>query len=212
MLLVWMRESLFAVSPGTGEISFEFPWRARILESVNASMPVVHDETVLITECYGKGSAMLDTRNLETVDGKLTPKLLWSDASKRDKALEAHWNTPIVIGDSVFGCSGRHSAPAELRCVDWKTGEVRWKKKGLSRSSVTYVDGHFIVLGEQGQLLLIEATADKFNLVTEYEPSVGNNAVKFKSPCWAAPIISHGLLYVRGKDQLVCFELIPESM
>jgi hypothetical protein len=28
-------------------------------------------------------------------------------------------------------------------------------------------------------------------------------------PCWAAPVLSHGLLYVRGKGRLVCFELIP---
>jgi hypothetical protein len=28
-------------------------------------------------------------------------------------------------------------------------------------------------------------------------------------PAWAAPILSHGLLYVRGKDRLVCLQLIP---
>jgi hypothetical protein len=29
-------------------------------------------------------------------------------------------------------------------------------------------------------------------------------------PCWAAPILSHGLLYLRGADRLVCLELIPK--
>ena len=28
-------------------------------------------------------------------------------------------------------------------------------------------------------------------------------------PCWAAPILTHGLLYVRGNDRLVCLELRP---
>jgi hypothetical protein len=28
-------------------------------------------------------------------------------------------------------------------------------------------------------------------------------------PSWAAPILSNGLLYLRGKDRLVCLELIP---
>ena len=32
-----------------------------------------------------------------------------------------------------------------------------------------------------------------------------------KYPAWAAPILSHGLLYVRGADRLVCLELIPEK-
>jgi len=30
-------------------------------------------------------------------------------------------------------------------------------------------------------------------------------------PCWAAPIVSNGLLYVRGDDRLLCLELIPEK-
>jgi hypothetical protein len=28
-------------------------------------------------------------------------------------------------------------------------------------------------------------------------------------PFWAAPILSHGLLYVRGGKHLICYELIP---
>ena len=28
---------------------------------------------------------------------------------------------------------------------------------------------------------------------------------------WAAPVLSHGLLYLRGRDRLVCLELIPEK-
>ena len=32
-----------------------------------------------------------------------------------------------------------------------------------------------------------------------------------ESPCWAAPIVSNGLLYVRGKHYLACMELIPQK-
>lgn len=32
-----------------------------------------------------------------------------------------------------------------------------------------------------------------------------------KPPAWAAPLVSHGLLYVRGRDRLVCAELIPAA-
>ena len=84
-----------------------------------------------------------------------------------------------------------------------------WKQKGLARSSVTYVDGHLVVLGERGDLLLIRANPNKFDLVTTYEPGDGENAIRFRDPCWAAPIISHGLMYVRGRNQMACFELIP---
>ena len=39
----------------------------------------------------------------------------------------------------------------------------------------------------------------------------GENESLLEYPCWAAPILSHGLLYLRGKDRLVCLELIPEK-
>ena len=39
------------------------------------------------------------------------------------------------------------------------------------------------------------------------EPWRGEPLLEY--PCWAAPILAHGLLYVRGHDRLVCLELIP---
>jgi hypothetical protein len=32
-----------------------------------------------------------------------------------------------------------------------------------------------------------------------------------KPPAWAAPILSHGLLYLRGDDRLVCLRLGDEQ-
>lgn len=203
VLLAWMRGALFGVNPRNGEPIFDFPWRSRKLESVNASTPVVIGDHVLISECYEVGSALLKIQDL-------SPTKVWNDKGKRNKALEAHWNTPIVSGDYIYGCSGRHSGPAELRCVDWRSGNVMWKQPGLARTSLTYIDGHLIVMGEEGQLLLIKADPERFDVVTRYEPGDGENAIRFKRPCWAAPIVSHGLMYVRGRDQLVCFELTPQ--
>jgi hypothetical protein len=37
----------------------------------------------------------------------------------------------------------------------------------------------------------------------------GTPAHLLRYPAWAAPVLSHGLLYLRGKDRLVCLELIP---
>jgi outer membrane protein assembly factor BamB len=205
LLLAWMRGSLYGVQPADGRVKFTFPWRAKIMESVNASVPVVVDGHVLISECYGKGCAVLAPK-----EGETNPQPVWSDEGRREKSLEAHWNTPIVIGDYVYACSGRHTSQAEIRCVNWKTGEVKWTNSDLSRSSLTYIDGHFIVMGEQGELLLIKTNPEKFEKVTQYVRGEGDN-IRLGLPCWAAPIVSHGLLFVRGKNELVCLELIPES-
>jgi hypothetical protein len=67
-------------------------------------------------------------------------------------------------------------------------------------------------------LRLLRATPEKYDAVSEVvltDPESSGGALSFgaarllKPPAWAAPILSHGLLYVRGRDRLVCLELIP---
>ena len=54
---VLARGGLVGLEPATGKVEFRFPWRAAILESVNASNPVVVGKRVFISETYGPGSA-----------------------------------------------------------------------------------------------------------------------------------------------------------
>jgi outer membrane protein assembly factor BamB len=208
---VFARGGLLGVEPATGKVDFHYPWRAEDYESVNASNPVVVGQRVLITECYGPGSALLEVK-----PGGY--REVWTDAGKgRNKSLHCHWMTPIHVGGYVYGSSGRHTNEAELRCVELATGKVMWKERGLTRSSLLLVDGHFICLGEDGTLRLLGVNPKKYDEVSSVElrppgpdgKPAADAAPLLEHPCWAAPILSHGLLYVRGKDRLVCLELIP---
>lgn len=200
---VFARSGLFAFDPTSGKREFEFPFRAKELYSVNASDPVVVNDEVLISECYGPGAALL----------RVKPggyDVVWQDdpGIRAKKALQTHWNTPIYHDGYVYGSSGRNSNNAELRCVEWKTGKVVWSQPNLSRCSLTYVDGHFICLGEYGETQVIKATAQKFESVgtlPALDAATGERLLDY--PAWAAPVISHGLLYVRGKSKLLCYEL-----
>ncbi len=211
---VFARGGLLGFEPATGKIDFHFPWRAKMLDSVNASTPVVVGDQVLISETYGPGAALLKVR-----PGGYD--VVWSDEKKgRDKSLQTHWNTPIHHKGYVYGSSGRHTPNAELRCVEWQTGKVMWTQGGLDRSSLLYVDEHFVCLTEYGDMLLLKANPEKLEVVasvTLTEKTAGPQLPGFgprrllEYPAWAAPILSHGLLYIRGKDRLVCLELIPEK-
>ena len=211
---MFARGGLVGFEPTTGKVDFYFPWRANNLESVNAANPVVIGDQVFISETYGPGSALLKVR-----PGKY--ELVWSDAERRrDKAMQLHWNTPIHIDGYLYGSSGRHESNAELRCIEVATGKVMWSEPDLRRSSLLYAENHFICLSEDGVLRLLRVNPEKYDLVSECVLSdqgkpasvLGFGAARLlKPPAWAAPILSHGLLYVRGRDRLVCLELIPKS-
>jgi outer membrane protein assembly factor BamB len=196
--LYFARGGLVGFDPKTGKVDFHFAWRAKILESVNASNPVVVGDRVLVTECYGPGAALL-----KVTPGKAEP--VWADKDKdRDRSLACHWNTPVHVGGYVYGSSGRHENEAELRCVELATGKVMWSERNLSRASLTLIDGHFLCMTERGELYLLKVNPKAFEPIAKW-------VTELDYPSWAAPVVAHGLMYIRGKDRLICAELIPEK-
>ncbi len=200
--LVFARGGLLAFEPAAGRLDFRYPWRAGILESVNAATPLVVDDRVLITETYGPGTSVLAVR-----PGGYD--VLWKDPPGRGRSLACHWNTPIHHDGVVYGSSGRNPGDAELRAVELATGKVLWSEPRLQRASLLSVDGHFVVLSENGVLRLLRRDREKYDLVAELAPEMDGEKL-LKSPAWNAPVLSHGILYVRGKDRLAALELIPE--
>jgi hypothetical protein len=76
-----------------------------------------------------------------------------------------------------------------------------------------YADGYFVCLTERGALLLLKANPTKLvevaRAVLADQDGPFGPAQLLKYPAWAPPLLSHGLLYVRGEGRLVCLELIP---
>ncbi len=188
--------------PARGHQDFFFPWRARKLESVNASSPVVVDDTVLISESYGPGGVLLG------VPPSGEPAALWRDG-RRNQSLQTHWSTPVYHEGFVYASSGQGTGEAELRCIEHRTGEVKWAEEGLARSTLLLVDGHLVVLTEYGKLLLVRPDPERFDKVATFVPLDERGRPLLAHPAWNAPILAHGLLYVRGKDRLLALELIP---
>ena len=198
---VFARGGLVALNPLTGKVDFEYPWRAALLESVNASTPVVVGNEVFISETYGPGSSLLRVR-----PGAFD--VVWKDdRRKRQKSMMLHWNTPIHHEGYLFGSSGRHSHEAELRCIEWSTGEVKWKQGWLSRCSLLYADGHLICLSENGTLQVLRASPERYEMVQSVLLRNAAGEALLKPEAWTAPVLARGLLYVRGDDRLVCLDL-----
>lgn len=214
------RGGLLAFEPSKGKADFFVPWRAKLLESVNASTPVVVDDTVFISESYGPGSVLLQVAP-DTSEGY---KILWKDP-RRDQSLSLHWVTPIHHDGVLYASSGQSSGEAQLRAVDHRTGKVHWKVPGLGRSTLLYADGHLLVLTETGRLLLVKATPERYILVDEVDFSAGSSTEnaeakkatgerkvdkpRLRFPAWNAPVLAHGRLYLRGRDQVLALDLTP---
>ncbi len=189
---VLARGGLIALNPKTGKQDFHFPWRAKKLESVNASTPVVSNDLVFITESYGPGGALL----------KFKPgayEIVRQD-NRRNQTLAAHWPTPVLHEGHLYGAHGM-GGKSDFRCVSLETGKVAWSQPGLRHGNPLYVDGHLIIGVEGGDLILIKASTSGYQEMGRLEKLV-------KKPAFNTAVLSHGLLYFLGNDRLVCLELM----
>ena len=204
--LALVRGGLLGWDAASGKELFSYPWRAPMLESVNAAQPVVNGNQILISETYEIGSTLLE------LDGD-DLKEIWKDGDRRStQSFRAHWSTPVLIDGYLYGCSGRNQPDADFRCVRLSDAKVMWTERRHERASVLSVDGHLVVLYENGDLELIKPSTEKYEKVAGVHLGdlTGTNGLPMlDSPCWAAPVLSHGLLYVRGNSNLLCFDLIP---
>lgn len=184
------REGLALLDPAKGTVRATRRWRARIDASVNASMPVLlGDDHVLLTSSYQTGALVLRLKK----DGV---EEVW----KNDKSLSCHFGTPVAVGEQVYGFHGRQEGTDnDLRCVDWKTGKVRWTKDGLGCGSLLAADGKLFVLSEFGELLIAEAKADGY--------AEKARAKVLGSPCRGNLALADGLLYARDGRKLVCWRV-----
>ena len=215
LLFSLTRQGLVAMNPKDGSIKFSRWFRSRVNESVNAANPVVSGSQVFCSSAYyGGGSFLLDVG----MDCESFTEV-WSTYERRKRerklkpVLEIHWTTPILHDGYLYAFSGRNEPDAQFRCVELKTGKIKWNReekwraystkqpKVYGRGSALMADGKLFVLGEGGLLGLFEVNPDKPVELARYQvPELGY-------PCWAAPILSDKRLYIRSEDYLVCFDV-----
>ena len=158
-------------------------------------------DKVFITESYGSGSVVLRVRpgGYEVVR---------QDKNPREQSMSVHFMTPIYHQGYLYGSHGEGSGDAELRAVEYDSGKVAWSKPGLGRVTLLHVDGLFVVYTERGRVLLVEATPERYHVVADATPKASGPLLEY--PAWSPPVLSRGVLYLRGKDRLAAFELIPQ--
>lgn len=204
--IAFLRDGLMVFDPTDGSEQLFLPHRAKKLYSVNAATPVVNGDPgerplVLITESYEKGALQV---RLQPAEAGLDHDVVWQDPPRRGQSLASHWSTPVLHDGVLYGCHGEKEGNAELRAIDWDTGEVLWSEKGLGRTTMLWVDGHLLVVGERGILALVEATPEAYRLKAKTD-------LKLTFPAWNPPVLANGVLYVRGARELAALEVIPHD-
>ena len=191
ILFALTREALVGLQPTDGHLLFRHPWRPRESASVSAATPVVVDDLIFLSACYGAGASLLRFK-------ESGPEELWS----RDDALSNHYATSVPHRGFLYGWHGRQEQGCELRCVELKSGKVRWSESSLKAGSVTLAGDELLLLTERGLLLRAPASPEGFKPTARVQV--------LPSDVRASPALANGFFFARSKAQLICLDLRKE--
>ena len=124
--------------------------------------------------------------------GETKVEQLWSTRKMR-----LHHSNAVQVGDFVYSVSG--SGPSFFMAVNTKTGELAWRERGFTKSNLIYADGKFIILDEDGNLMLVTATPEAAKVVSKVP--------MLEKVSWTVPTLVGKTLYIRDQKQLMALDL-----
>jgi outer membrane protein assembly factor BamB len=122
---------------------------------------------------------------------------LWKEPGNK---LANHWSTPVERDGFLYGMfQFKEYGDGPLKCVDIRTGREKWSQPGFGPGQVILVGGELIALTDAGQVVVIEASPDKYKEKARFQAVSGK--------CWSTPAFAEGKLYVRSTVEGAAFDL-----
>ena len=191
LLVTMTAMSVFGMNPATGEVFWRFPQDPDAEDQNHSVTPVCEDGRVYVTSGHAEGGRMF----------ALSPDGREAHQEWADQILNCLHGGVVVVDGYVYGTNSK----GRWVCLNLATGQVTYNVRGVGRGSVAYADGMLYCYGEKGNLGLVTATPEGFNLAGSFEITHGDG------PHWAHPVISGGRLYIRHGHALMAFDLTREG-
>ncbi len=184
-LLLFSGERIAGLDPSDGSELWSYPWQTS--QHINVAQPIkIDDEHVLVSSGYGHGATLLEISRAG--DGYRAEKV-WEANTMKNK-----FNSSVLYEGTVYGLD-----ESILAAVDARTGERRWKGGRYGFGQLLLADKRLIVLTEDGDLVLVEATPEQHTEIARFKALEGKT--------WNVPALADGILLVRNQTEMAAYDL-----
>lgn len=157
--------------------------------SVHANTPIYHDGAVFCFSGYRQGGPKLRL----SPDGSSVTQEWFA------QTMDSRMGGAVLVNGYLYG-SGDISGK-EWQCIDWKTGEQKYKSREAAKGVTIYADGLLIGYSQRGELFIAPASPDEFKITGKTQITLGSGEH------WAHPVLHNGILYLRHGNTLMAYQL-----
>jgi outer membrane protein assembly factor BamB len=184
-VLIVNAHSVAGHDPTDGRRLWQYQWPGA---HPKASQPLpLPSDRLFVTAGYGVGCVML--RLNTDADGQLTAEELWANRNMKCK-----FSNLAVLDGYAYGLDD-----GIMACIDLETGSRPWKRGRFGHGQVLLVGDTLLVLSEDGQLVMLDATTEGYRELGRIQ------AVEGKT--WNNPALAGRFLLLRNSKEAVCYEL-----
>ncbi len=188
-LVVFSAGEVSGLDPASGRLEWTQPHPADY--GVNVAMPVWgNDHLLFVSSAYNGGSRVL---RLGRAGDAVKVEEVWAN-----KRVRIHFGNAVRFGDRVYASNGDFGA-APFAAVDVKTGEMAWRDRSVSRSTLIGVGERLVILDEDGKLTL--ATPGSAGLTVHAQAQI------FSGRSWTVPTLLGTKLFARDRKEILALEL-----
>lgn len=183
------------IRPADGELLWQFNFGEYAGGSrktnIQINTPLYHEGSFFVTNGYDHQSVKV------SLDENNKPVLDWVDSN-----LDVHHGGVVLLDGYIYGANWESNRNGYWTCLDWESGEVKYSTEWENKGSIIAADGHLYCYEEKsGNLALVPANPDKFEVSSSFEVPYGNG------PHWAHPVIEAGRLYIRHGTALMVYDI-----
>jgi len=183
MLAVMKVRGIEIIDPSAGKILASYPWKAQY--DIIAATPVVSGDRLFISTGYGRGGTVV------RFTGDRVEKV-WEN-----REMQNQYTNCVLVDGYLYGMSDN----AQLRCLSFDDGTVKWSKDGLKAGGLLASDGRLIIQTESGEVVVAAASPAGYKELARAKVLNGGKA-------WTMPTLANSRLYCRNdKGMVACLDL-----
>ncbi len=181
-------KALVGISPKDGAEHWRYKWITT--SDMNIATPIYDPGTRMLFISASRDTGRCSAYRLTASHHGVRSEHLYTNKNMRN-----HFNGCVLVDGYVYGFDN-----SVLKCIRLADGEEMWRHRSVGKGSLVAAQGHLYVLGERGDLAVVEATHEAYR-------EKGRFKALDSSRAWTPPALAHGRLYVRDLENAACIDI-----